>query len=303
MRWYEAAFARHYPVLYQHRDAAEAARCVHNLPQLAPLGDGPLLDLGCGEGRHLVYLRELVPLALGLDLSQPLLLRARERLASPGVDNGRAEAGPGDESTRASRSESPPLVRGDMRWLPFSSEKLTAVLSLFTAFGYFGDLEAHAGLVGEITRVLRPAGHWFLDYLNCDALISHLIEDTNDMRESERGPFLIREERRLAWQGPEPASLPATAEGDRAVSRTRPDQVRKKVTLKPRPGREEEASALGVTATGLSYEERVALFSLEQIDALATRHGLDRVASAGDYTMNPLTASSPRWLLVYRRGV
>jgi SAM-dependent methyltransferase len=301
MKWYEAAFAQHYPVIYRHRDAAEAERCIRNLPRLAELGGGPLLDLGCGEGRHLVHLRKLVPVAVGLDLSMPLLASAQERLDATGKRDPLGTVGEVNGCAECAKSGSPLLVRGDMRWLPFPGESLTAVLSLFTAFGYFGDLEAHTGLVAEIAGVLTPGGHWFLDYLNCDHLVNELKEDTNNMRESERGPFLIREERILAGDGRRPSSAISTRDPGPTDTFTRPDQVRKRVTLKPRPGCEEEAAALGVTSAGLTYEEQVALFSLEEMDALAERHGLARVTSAGDYDAGPLTADSPRWLLVYRR--
>lgn len=286
MKWYEAAFAGHYPVLYRHRDEAEAVRCVRHLPRLAPLGPGPLLDLGCGEGRHLVHLRRLAPVVVGLDLSATLLAGAQDRLRR--AEEGEPAEGVGGEAAAAA----PLLVRGDMRWLPFPAERLTAVLSLFTAFGYFGDLEAHTDLVGEIARVLAPGGHWFLDYLNCDSVLIDLKKDTNLVREGERGPFLIREERLAFTDGPPPGSQ------DRP---DRPQVVRKRVAIRPRPGHENEAAILGVTAAGLSYMEQVALFSLEEIDALVARHGLHRVAAAGDYDAAPLTAASPRWLLVYRR--
>ena len=53
--WFATAFGAHYPLLYRHRDADEAARAVALLPTLAPLHE-PILDLGCGDGRHLALL-------------------------------------------------------------------------------------------------------------------------------------------------------------------------------------------------------------------------------------------------------
>ena len=71
--WYETAFAAHYPLLYQHRDEAEARHCVDLLPRLAPLGEGTILDLGCGGGRHLELIAARGGRAVGLDLSADLL--------------------------------------------------------------------------------------------------------------------------------------------------------------------------------------------------------------------------------------
>jgi SAM-dependent methyltransferase len=261
MTWYETAFAAHYPWLYRHRDDAEAKRCVQNLSRLAPLGDGPVLDLACGEGRHLVHLAPLPPFAVGLDLSPALLTRARQRRQQCGCDF--------------------PLIRGDMRRLPCRSSGFTAVLSLFTAFGYFGSLADHEGMVGEVARILTPDGHWFLDYLNCDAVTRELSGPTDQGQERQDPPFLIQEKRRL----------------DRD-----PPRVRKSVFLWPLPGHEDEAAALGVAPAGLFYEERVALFSLAELDGLVARYGLQRVASAGGYAAEPLDPeTSPRWLLVFQK--
>ena len=63
---------------------------------------------------------------VGIDLSPELLAAARER------------------RPRAA------LVRGDMRALPLRGGSCAAVLSLFTAFGYFGDLAAHADLLAPV---------------------------------------------------------------------------------------------------------------------------------------------------------
>jgi len=69
--WYEAAFGAHYPLLYRHRDLAEAQRCLELLPSLAPLtndGAGIILDLGCGDGRHTAWLDQSGVDVVGLDL-------------------------------------------------------------------------------------------------------------------------------------------------------------------------------------------------------------------------------------------
>jgi SAM-dependent methyltransferase len=41
--------------------------------------EGPVLDVGCGPGRHLAALHERHVFALGIDISQPLLEAARAR--------------------------------------------------------------------------------------------------------------------------------------------------------------------------------------------------------------------------------
>jgi SAM-dependent methyltransferase len=254
--WYETAFGEFYPLIYAHRDLAEARRCLALLPRLAPLGRGPVLDLGCGQGRHLGLLTDDGVAAVGLDLSAALLHRARR------------------ERPRQ------PLVRADMRAIPLVAGSCSAVLSLFTAFGYFGSAAAHERVLAEVARVLRPGGHWFLDFLDSDRVAREVAAGPAERRR-ELESLLVRETRTLA---------------------AAPPRVVKTVRVMPRPGREAEAAVLGVTAAGLSYVEEVTLFSLDELDALAAGAGLRRVAAAGDYDGAALeTGRSERWLLVYRR--
>lgn len=252
--WYATAFGAHYPLLYRHRDGAEAQRCLDLLPQLAPLGDGPVLDLGCGQGRHLALLAARGVRAVGLDLSPQLLTVARA------------------QATRH------PLLRGDMRAIGLADGSCSAVLSLFTAFGYFGGAAANAPVVAEIARVLRPGGHWYLDFLNSRRVAAELAGGPR-ATEREQGPLRVRETRRLA---------------------TAPARVVKEVSLAPLPGRDDEAAAWGVPLPGVSYVEEVALLTLAELDTMAKAAGLARVAAAGDYDGAPLDDDGPRWLLVYR---
>jgi SAM-dependent methyltransferase len=254
--WYETAFGSFYPVLYGHRDDAEAVRCLRLLARLCPL-NGPVLDLGCGEGRHLALLDRPDRPAVGLDLSADLLRGARRRA--------------GGRDLR--------LVRGDMRCLPCAGGAFGTVVSLFTAFGYFAGRAANAVPVQEIARVLVPDGHWCLDYFDADRLRKELAGNPAAVRERRAGPLAVREIRVY----------------DEARS-----LVRKSVEMSVLPGREEEAAALGCGPDGIRYGEEVAVFTLDEIDAMAGDAGLARVAGAGDYAGAPLGAGD-RWLLVYRR--
>lgn len=262
--WFQKAFAAHYPLLYGHRDEAEARRCLDLLPRLAPwagtgaAGPSCILDLGCGDGRHLQTLGEQAVPAVGLDLSADLLSRARERSGGP-------------EPLR--------LVRGDMRRLPFASSSFTAVASLFTAFGYFGPLEENRPMVAEVARTLRTGGHWFLDYLDCRKVRAELAEAQPAVRERAIGPLVVRETRTLSGAA---------------------DRVVKQVEIRAGAGAGDEAATLGISADGLEYVEEVALFSVEEMDSLAADAGLVRCAAAGDYTGAPL-GEGDRWILVYRK--
>lgn len=250
--WYEVAFGPAYPALYGHRDRAEAARCLDLLADLDALAE-PVLDMGCGDGRHSAHLAASGRHVLGIDLSAALLTRAR-------AEHGELA-----------------LVRGDMRMLPLADGSCGSVLSLFTAFGYFGSAAEDARPVAEAARVLRPGGRWTLDYLDADRVRAELADGIPRERERVADPFAVRETRRLDAAG-------------RAVV--------KEIRLRARPGREAAAAALGCGSDGLAYREEVALYELAELDAMAAAAGLGRVAAAGSYDGAPL-GEGDRWLLVY----
>jgi SAM-dependent methyltransferase len=150
--WFKDWFDADYAALYVHRDAAEASQAVGSLLQVAPgLASGPVLDLGCGSGRHLAELRKVNPQAFGLDLSPHLLGLAPEGLRGW-------------------------LLRGDMRHLPIRPDSLAGICLWFTPFGYFSDQE-NQGLLCSLQRLLRPEGILLLDLMNASRLKSDLVEE------------------------------------------------------------------------------------------------------------------------------
>jgi SAM-dependent methyltransferase len=151
--WFAHWFDEDYAILYAHRDQEEARQAVTMALQVAPtLAVGPVLDLGCGSGRHLAELRIVNPEAFGLDLSPHLL-----------------EASP--EALR------PWLRRGDMRHLPLRPGTLAGLMLWFTPFGYFGDGE-NRQLVRDLAAALRPGGVLLLDFLNAGQVRRSLVEES-----------------------------------------------------------------------------------------------------------------------------
>ena len=150
--WFKDWFDADYAALYAHRDAAEAALAVGSLLAVAPgLAVGPVLDLGCGNGRHLAELRRVNPLAFGLDLSPHLLGLAPTSLRGW-------------------------LLRGDMRHLPIRPGSLSGICLWFTPFGYFSDQE-NQSLLGALQRLLQPGGMVLLDLMNALRLKADLVEE------------------------------------------------------------------------------------------------------------------------------
>lgn len=150
--WFKDWFDADYAALYAHRDEMEAALAVSTALDVAPeLASGPVLDLGCGSGRHLAELRKVNPLAFGLDLSPHLLGLAPRALLGW-------------------------LLRGDMRRLPIRPRSLSGICLWFTPFGYFSDQDNHR-LLCRLQGLLKPEGALLLDLMNASRLKSGLVEE------------------------------------------------------------------------------------------------------------------------------
>ena len=75
--------ARYYDMIYSRKDyGAEVQRLLTIVGQHLAAGRDQLLDVACGTGRHIEYLREHFAVE-GLDISEELLEMARRR--NPGV--------------------------------------------------------------------------------------------------------------------------------------------------------------------------------------------------------------------------
>ena len=108
--WHQRSFGALYPVLYAHRNVEAAApEAAFAAQRLGLRPDDRVLDLCCGNGRHMVHLLRHTPRVVGLDYSPDLLALASEQLGN--------SAG---------------LVRGDMRAVPFGAV-FDAVTNFFTS--------------------------------------------------------------------------------------------------------------------------------------------------------------------------
>lgn len=236
--WFEQWFGEEYHVLYPHRDEAEAQRAVALIARVAPWSPGQVvLDLACGAGRHAAELERAGARVVGLDLSPAMLHRARRRVTAP-------------------------LVRGDMRALPFRSGSMGLVVNLFTSFGYFrSDLE-HGRVMRQVADVLAPGGRFVIDYLNAEQVRRTLRRDSEQI---QQGDATARVRRRFSEEGL---------------------YVVKEIELR---------------AENRSFQERVRLFTAAELEGLLTAAGLDVVGRYGDYDGGPPGADSPRTILVALR--
>ncbi len=168
--WWSEAFSADYVDLYPHRDLAsariEAGFLVANGLR------GRVLDLCCGWGRHLIALDEMGLEVAGVDWSADLL----------------AQIGRLPEGRRVAER----VVRGDARHAPFQAGAFDGVVSLFSSFGYFGDV-GDRELLDGVARVLAPQGVAFLDVMNPDFVRAGLVPESR----RERAGATLVERRRL----------------------------------------------------------------------------------------------------------
>jgi ubiquinone/menaquinone biosynthesis C-methylase UbiE len=114
--WYDAEF----------QPAPLESETWRTLVRLLGEGSGSLIDVGCGTGAYGAGLAALGWRVSGIDLSEDMVRRAREK----GME----------------------AIRADATALPFEDGSFDAAMSIFT----HTDVDDFAGLVREVLRVLRP---------------------------------------------------------------------------------------------------------------------------------------------------
>jgi SAM-dependent methyltransferase len=238
--WYADAFGEHYLDLYSHRDVEEAALFTRVLAGWVPLEGALVLDMACGAGRYIEALRRARARTVGLDLSAALLARAAEM----GVK---------------------PLVRGDMRSLPFGARVFDGVISMFTSFGYFPEMSDEMAVLREVARCLRPAGWFVIDYMN-SAEVRRSLEPSSSR----------------------------TAGSLRAIERRRIDDETERVV--------KEVRLYDGDRLVKEYTEIVRLLGAGQLESMLVGAGLDVLCLMGDYEGGVFDeGSSPRMIACCRR--
>lgn len=109
-----------------------------------------VLDLACGHGRIANRLTQRGARVTGLDATPLFLEHARRDAAERGVDVD--------------------YVSGDMRSLPWPEHRFERVISWFTSFGYFDDID-NQKVLSEAHRVLRPSGRLLIENNNLAELL------------------------------------------------------------------------------------------------------------------------------------
>jgi SAM-dependent methyltransferase len=238
--WYKNWFGDAYKRLYPHRDFQEAeGQVAYVLRELPVTPAWRILDVGCGQGRHLEILRnQNFSFCYGLDLSLPLLKDARAK----GL----------------------PVMRGDMGHLPLRFTSFDLVTSFFTSFGYFATLEADVEVLAQYVSVLKPGGFLFLDLINKEYLLNNLVPEDKAFIDGAE----VRQKRHV--------------EGSIVI---------KQIEIRSPQGGTEK------------FEERVRLYGLDEMLALAKRFSLNHLKTFGNEKGEAYHArQSPRMSLLLQKA-
>jgi SAM-dependent methyltransferase len=169
-KWYKNWFGNDYLQVYSHRDQNEAKQLVQLIQfhiNLKP--DARILDIGCGQGRHLSIFAKKKFQITGIDLSSVLLRIAKENnLNNPTTH----------------------FIQADMRYLPINF-KFDLILNLFTSFGYFEDDEENKSVLCQVSKLLKKSGRFVFDYFNSNYVKNNLVPKHYE----KIGDLIIEQER------------------------------------------------------------------------------------------------------------
>ncbi|ASJ53113.1 SAM-dependent methyltransferase [Brevibacillus formosus] len=150
------------------------------------------------------------------------------------------------------------FARCDMRDIPFH-EEFDIVVNLFTSFGYFSTDEENANVIRNMAQALKTKGEVVIDFLNAAYVIDNLVPQST----KEVSGMLIKEER---W--------------------IQDGFVKKRILISDESSNEPR-----------EYMEQVRLFSAQQMIAMLTEAGFEKIQVFGNYQFEEYVAhESPRMI-------
>ena len=155
-----------FAVFLESIQPAQSALEARFLAQQLPLPTfRTVLDVCCGEGRHVELMAGAGYSVTGIDLSESALEKASARVKGGAI-----------------------LLKWDMRRLIDLSAHFDAVLNLWQSFGQF-DEQTNADILRQVRAILNPGGRFILD-------IYHRLffEEHQGIREFQRQGVEIREQ-------------------------------------------------------------------------------------------------------------
>ncbi|MBR1092432.1 class I SAM-dependent methyltransferase [Bradyrhizobium manausense] len=148
------SYAATYDTVYAEKNYAAECKAVENL--IAKFGRGEarkMLDLGCGTGRHAVIFAGDGFDVTGVDQSESMVARARDR------------------ATQMKLGANPKFLCGDIRNFPATSPFDVAVMN-FNVIGYMASNDDALGALGAARKNLRQNGLLIADFWYGPAVVT-----------------------------------------------------------------------------------------------------------------------------------
>lgn len=150
--WYESWFdSPYYHILYKDRDMKEAEEFIDQLISRLHLPTASkFLDMGCGKGRHSLYLHKKGHRITGIDLSKENINYCKQ-YEIDGLE----------------------FFEHDMRRI-FRTNYFDAVVNLFTSFGYFSQQHENELPILAAAKALNKGGYLVVDFFNAHSVLNLL---------------------------------------------------------------------------------------------------------------------------------
>lgn len=170
MNWYEddELWEKFYGCMF---DQASFELAQQQAPQLLSLVNHSvksILDLGCGPGRHCLALSKMGFKVTGLDISNFLLSKAKEKSHELCLDIH--------------------YIHGDMFEYK-ANKKHDLIINMFNSFGYFDTPEKNQGVIDNAYKNLQSTGTFIIDTVGKETL-ARIIEPVH-LSEYENGDIRI----------------------------------------------------------------------------------------------------------------
>lgn len=170
MSWFESWFdSKYYHILYKNRNEYEAQIFItHLISHLSLTNEKKIIDIGCGKGRHSIFLNKLGFNVVGIDLSKQNIALTKKR-----------------------ENKTLKFYVHDMR-KAFKINKFDICLNLFTSFGYFSSNKEHQETINAMALALKKDGILIIDFFNSKKIIEKLV--CNEEKKIDNILFKIRRE-------------------------------------------------------------------------------------------------------------
>ena len=155
MAWFKSWFdSNYYPILYSKRNESEAQLFIDNLlDKLSITNPIKVIDIGCGRGRHSVYLNSKGHIVTGIDVSTESIEECR-KLENPSLS----------------------FYVHDIRNL-IRTNYFDLALSIFTSFGYFEKDSDNIKVLLNAKKSLKPGGIFVIDFINAVHTGKNLVQN------------------------------------------------------------------------------------------------------------------------------